>query len=174
MERSMAPSHCRAKYYPVEPPTWLRNWRLHPRRIRKQWMVCYSGISWNHMATGRIFAVHKTWRSHRRRIFLRRCLITIWCTNSSRCHKRWTFRIQKHQWIKQGRSSKSCQRGIWKKTREIFSKKDVILGAQRDRKKVHFCHTDGHMSPQQCGVGTPTQRELNMSLVWEKTFTHKQ
>ena len=36
----------------------------------------------------------------------------------------------------------------------VKSRKEVILEAQRDKKKVTFCHTDGHMSPQERGVRT--------------------
>ena len=39
------------------------------------------------------------------------------------------------QWTKNGRRSKSCQRGIWPK---VKSKKDVVLEAQREKRKVHF------------------------------------
>ena len=42
------------------------------------------------------------------------------------------------------------------------SKKEVILEAQRDKKKVHFATFDGHLSPQSCGVGahiTEVQRQ---------------
>ena len=50
----------------------------------------------------------------------------------------------------------------WKKLETILawdlenvkSKKEVILEARRDNKKVHFATLMGHMSPQKCGVRT--------------------
>ena len=36
----------------------------------------------------------------------------------------------------------------------VNSKKEVTLEAQRDEKESPLCHTDGHMSPQKCGVRT--------------------
>ena len=43
--------------------------------------------------------------------------------------------MQKQQWTRNGRSSKQFQPGILNKMK---SKKEVILEAQRDKKKVHF------------------------------------
>ena len=37
---------------------------------------------------------------------------------------------------------------------KVKSKKEVILEAQRAKKKVHLGNTNGHVSPQECGVGT--------------------
>ena len=42
------------------------------------------------------------------------------------------------------------------KVEKARSKKEVILEAHRDKKKVHFCFIDGHVSPEECGVGTKT------------------
>ena len=64
-----------------------------------------------------------------------RWLITIWCTSSFQCLKRWQCRMRKQQWTRNGRSSKRIQAGSWTKLRV---KKEVTLGAQRDKKKVHF------------------------------------
>ena len=61
--------------------------------------------------------------------------ITIWFTNLFLCHKRWTLRMQKQQWLRSGRSSKEPQHGNWRKS---SAKRDVILDAHRDKTKVHF------------------------------------
>ena len=37
---------------------------------------------------------------------------------------------------------------------EVKSNKEIILEAQRDKKKVHICFVDGQMSPQKSGVRT--------------------
>ena len=45
---------------------------------------------------------------------------------------------------------------------KVKSKKEVILEAQRDKKENPLCNTDGHMSSQECGVGsqiTKVQRQ---------------
>ena len=53
-------------------------------------------------------------------------------------------------------------------------KEEVILEAQRDKKKVHF---DGHMSSQECGVGikiTEVQRQSRTpgDIVKRRLWTH--
>ena len=77
---------------------------------------------------------------------LLRSLIAIWYTCSSRCHKRWKIQDAKaavdKKWKKFG-NNYSMKFG---KSQE--QKKEVILKAQRNKKKVHFCH------PRKCGVGT--------------------
>ena len=41
----------------------------------------------------------------------------------------------------------------WQMTK-VKSKKEVIREAQQERRTVHFCHADGHLSYQECGVRT--------------------
>ena len=60
--------------------------------------------------------------------------------------------MQKKQWTRNGKSSRRYQHGIWKK---VQSKKEVILEAQRDKKKVHLatlmaiCHLkNGELEPK--------------------------
>ena len=60
--------------------------------------------------------------------------VTIWFTNLFLCLKRWEFRMQKLQWTRNGKSSRQLQHGNW----EVKSKKDFMLDAQRENKKVHF------------------------------------
>ena len=42
-----------------------------------------------------------------------RWVTSIWCTSWFLCLKRWKFWRRRQQWTKNGRSSKSCQRGNW-------------------------------------------------------------
>ena len=60
-----------------------------------------------------------------------------------RCLKRWKFRVRQLQWKKNGTRSRKFQRGIWRK---VKSKRDVVLEAQKRKRKVHsaalmdICH----------------------------------
>ena len=58
--------------------------------------------------------------------------ITIYCTSSFRCSKRWRFQMQRQQWIKNGQSCRHYQPG--------------------SRRKSSF--TDGLVPPEEFGVGT--------------------
>ena len=65
---------------------------------------------------------------------LLRCLITIWCTSSSRCHKQWRFRMQKAAVDREWKKLETIP--AWQ-LEKVKRKKEVILEAQRD-KKIHF------------------------------------
>ena len=71
-----------------------------------------------------------------------RWVITIWFISLSRCRKRWRFQLRKQQWTK---NEKSSTIPAWK-LEKVRSKKEVILEAQRDKKKSPLCFIDGHVS----------------------------
>ena len=113
---------------------WLRSQNLDARRVPKQ-CVLYGGISWIHEATSGIFAVQKSWRSHCRQRILLRCLITIWCTSFFLMPQAMKIPDAK------GRSGQIMEKletiPAWN-LEKVKSKKEVVLEAQRDKKKVHF------------------------------------
>ena len=55
---------------------------------------------------------------------------------------------------------------------KIKSNKEVILEAQRDKKKVYFV-TLGHMSPQECGVGTKITEVQRQSRAPERHWKRR-
>ena len=59
-----------------------------------------------------------------------RWAIALCFTNLFLCLKQWRFRMQKLQWTRNGKSSRQSEK--------VKSKKEVILEAQRDKKKDHF------------------------------------
>ena len=80
---------------------------------------------------------------------LLRCLFPVWYTGSSRCQKRWKFRVQKPLWKK------------WKKLETIPAwnldsqeQKGGYSGSSKRQKESPLCYIDGHLSPQKRGVGT--------------------
>ena len=64
----------------------------------------------------------------------RRWLSTIWFSSFFPCRKRCTCCLQKQKRTRKGQSLRQFQPG----SRNVNSKKVVILEAQRDKKKVHF------------------------------------
>ena len=78
--------------------------------------------------------------------------MTIWFTNWFLCIKQRRLRMQKLQWTRNGKSSRQFHHVNWK---EVMSKKEVVLEAQRNKRKVHVATLmDLSMSLQECGVIT--------------------
>ena len=57
----------------------------------------------------------------------------------SQYHKQWKYQVQQLQWTKNGKKLETIP--AWQ-LEKVKSKEEVILEAQRDKKKVHFCHID--------------------------------
>ena len=130
---------CRVKDLQMASRKWLRSWRLHPKRLQKRFM----NASWNLMnPLGnernllRLKILKTTWQAKG----LLRCHITMWFASLFRCLKRWKFRRRKQQWTRNGKSSKRFQPGN--------------SGSTKRQKESPLCNIDGHMLPQECGVGT--------------------
>ena len=134
LERPMAASiPWKKKKLKLAPRRWLQSMKLHPRRFQNDsWLK--SGISWIHKATSGIYSTHKTWRSH--------------CKQRFRFDDPVQFGSQIYSYASNNEDSscKSCSgQGMEKfgtipawQPEEVKSKKEIILEAQRDKKKVHF------------------------------------
>ena len=99
---------------------------------------------------------------------LLRCRITIWCTSSSRCHKRWEYQMQRPQWIKNGKKLETIP--AWSLGKKSIAKWSRLFHCHLGARLVlctceivgltpHFrddrcplCHIDGHLSSRKCGV----------------------
>ena len=92
-------------------------------KVPKTKYGCTVEISWIHRAMSWIFAVQKPWRSHWR--------YTTWF----RCHKQWKYRMQRPQWIKNGKSSKRIQHGSWTKWR---ARRRLFWKHKESKEQVHF------------------------------------
>ena len=113
-------------------------------------------MSWIFETTSRIFAVQKPWGSH--------CRWRIYFDDTLQLGAQ----VYSDATSDENSGCKSCRRQGMEETRDnsstgfgkVKSKKDVILEAHRDKRKVHLLHSDGHMSPQKCRVGTPIAEEV--------------
>ena len=70
-----------------------------------------SGISWIHKTTSGAFSAEKSLKITLQAKDLLRWPITMWFTNLFLRHKRWSFRMRKQQWTRNGRSSRRFQPG---------------------------------------------------------------
>ena len=77
--------------------------------------------------------------------------IIIWCTSSSHCHRRWRFRMQRLPRTRNGKTLETIP--AWD-LGKVKSKEEVILEAQRDKKKAHFASLMDICHLKKCGVGT--------------------
>ena len=95
---------------------------------------------------------------------LLRCLITIWCTSSSRCHKQWKIPDAKAAVEKMEKLEKIPAWDLG----NVKSKKEVILEAQRDKKESPLCCTGGYMSPQKMRSWNPSYRSFKGRVVFRR------
>ena len=129
---------CRGKDYPTASRKCLHNRRLHPRRLRKrfvveQWnLVNPQSNEWNLLSPN---ITKTTWQAKDPL----RCRIT-----------------NKFIPMPQGMKNPDAKAAVdkkWKKLETIPARRRLFWKHKETKKKVHFA-TDGHMSPQKWGVGT--------------------
>ena len=79
------------------------------------------------------------------------CSITIWFTNLFLCLKPWRYAQQKQQWLKKWKKLEKIP--AWDMTK-VRSKSEVIDEARNEGHKSSFCLIDGHVSFEECRIGT--------------------
>ena len=110
----------------------------------------HRGSSWTDEKACGIYCTKKSWRSHHWKKGSIQKAATTKSINLFRCFVRWKLLSPKPQWTKNGKSSKSCQRGKWTRWR---TKKSHSWRIHRGKKRP-LCFIDGHLSSQECGVKT--------------------
>ena len=122
---------------------WLRNWKLHPKRVPKQCKV----VQWNLVnprGNGRNLLSTKITKTTLQAKDLLRCRNKIWCTRTSPSLKRSKFGMQEPQWMRNGRSPKRFQPGSGQR----YEQKGGHSGSTTRQKESPHCHIDGHVSRQ--------------------------
>ena len=91
----------------------------------------------------------------------------LWCTSLSQCHKRWRFRMLRPPWIKNGKSSRKSQHGMWEKSR---AKRRLFWKHKETIRKSTLLHWWTHSTSKKMRSQNPNCRNTKAESCSEETL----